>query len=75
MISFANLLCVVIIYLAKLWIFPGYSYEFNSLCAMRDITVFVTLKNMKYTCPRTKIKENHEETLLFIIFSFISVYL
>ena len=41
---------------------------------MRDITVFVILKNMKYTCPRTKIKENHEETLLFIIFSFICLF-
>ena len=30
---------------------------------------------MKYTLPRPKIKENHEETFLFIIFSFESLYL
>ena len=35
---------------------------------MRDITVFVILQqHMKYTLSRTKLKENHYETFLFII--------
>ena len=43
---------------------------------MREITVFVTQQqqHMKYTLSRTKIKENHQEAFLFIIFSILTVY-
>ena len=46
-----------------------------SLCATREIKVFNILQqHMKYTLSISKIKENHWEKFLFIIFSFIPDY-
>ena len=60
MISFANLICILLAHLIESWISPGCSYEFNSLYGTTEITVFAMLQQqMKYTLSRTRIKENH----------------
>ena len=52
MMSFANLLCVLLTYLIESSISPVCSYEFNVVYVQRE-------KNIECTLARIKIKENH----------------
>ena len=55
--GYNDILCEFALLLLSYLIEPRIS---RSLCATREITVFVTLQqHMKYTLSRTKIRENH----------------
>ena len=75
MISFANLLIVLLIYLIESLISPSCSYEFNVVYVQWDkYSMFYTTARSEVHTLKNKAKSNHyEETFLFIIFSFLSV--
>ena len=47
MISFANLLCILLTYLIESWISPGCSYEFSVVYVQREKSQYLFYYNMR----------------------------